>query len=123
MSEGNVYATKEAIFSSVGKRDYKDVEHERFGKFTIRSLTDLEKSRYDAEAINSSGKFNRYAAVNANARLIRLAVVVRSDDFNPMFGDQDVSKIQELPSGMTSWLADEIRTFNGFDAAEEAAKN
>lgn len=123
MSEANGYATKEGVFALRNTREYKDIEHPSFGKWTICTLTDLDKSRHDAEAINKDGKFNRYAAVNANARMIQIGVVDRNDNLNRMFSQSDVPAIQELPSGLTTWLADEIRGFNGFEIAEDAAKN
>jgi len=109
------YATKEGLFTKAAERRIADVEHAEYGKFQIQSLNDLEKSRYDAAAVNSKGKLNRIAAVNSNARLIVLGCV------NPAFSMDDVPQIQQLDAGLTEWLAKEIRKHCGFD--EEPEKN
>lgn len=121
MSETNGYATPDLLFGSPVKRRFADVQVEGLGKFRIRSLTDLEKSSYDAAAINKDGKFNRMAAVSANARICVLCCV--DGEGNPIFCDEHIGKLQELDAGALGELADECRRHCGFVEIDEAAKN
>jgi hypothetical protein len=109
------YATRDGLFSTGADRRLKDVSHEKFGTFQIQSVTDLEKSRFDAAAVNSKGRLNRIAAINANARMIVMGCV------QPKFSMDDVPQIQGLDAGLVEWLAKEIRSHCGFD--EEPEKN
>lgn len=115
MSEDNGYATREGLFAVGAERRIKDVSHEKYGTFQIQSVTDLEKSRFDAAAVNNKGRLNRIAAVNANARMIVIGCV------KPKFTMDDVPAIQGLDAGLVEWLAKEIRSHCGFD--EEPEKN
>lgn len=121
MSESNGYATPESLFGRPVVRRYRDETIEGLGKFRLRSLTDREKSTYDAAAINKEGKFNRHAAIDANARLVQLCCV--DADGNLAFSKSQVSDLQGLDSGLMSKLADACREHCGFEDAEEAAKN
>lgn len=121
MSESNGYATPEALFGAPCKRRFADVEIEGLGKFRIRSLSDKDKSTYDAAAINKEGKFNRNAAISANARLVQLCCV--DADGNQMFSVNQVPQLQELDAGALGELADACREHCGFTEAEDAAKN
>jgi hypothetical protein len=114
MSESNGYATREGLFSKTQRR-FKDIDHPEYGKHEIQSLNDLEKSSFDAAAVNSKGKLNRIAAINSNARLIVIGCS------KPKFTRDDVPQIQQLDAGYTEWLAKEIRQHCGFD--EEPEKN
>jgi hypothetical protein len=109
------YATRDGLFATGADRRLKDVSHEKFGTFQIQSVTDLEKSRFDAAAVNSKGRLNRIAAINANARMIVMGCV------QPKFSMDDVPQIQGLDAGLVEWLAKEIRSHCGFD--EEPEKN
>jgi hypothetical protein len=113
MSETNGYATLDGLFQSAARRE-TDFEG-RLGKFRIQSLTDLEKSRLDALAINSKGKFNRHAAITANARLIVACCVL------PKFTESHIAKIQELDAAGVEELAAACRDHCGFN--EEPEKN
>ena len=114
MSETNGYVKRDALFA-VADRRYTDVEIDGLGKFKIQTLNDLEKSEYDAQAINKRGAFNRRAAVSANARLIVLCSV------EPQFSADDVRRIQSLDAGAVEKLATACRVHCGF--AEEPEKN
>ena len=121
MSEGNGFATREMLFGSPPVRRYCEVAIDGLGKFRIRSLNDKEKSGYNAEAINKDGKFNRHAAISANARLVALCCV--DGDGNRVFTADDVPKLQELDSGLVEELAEACRKHCGFGETEDAVKN
>lgn len=111
-----------ADFFNRTKRRFKTVCG--FGlTFRIRSLTEREKSQYQAIPFTDKG-FSRVRAQGQRKRLLVLCVVDESGE--PVFSEADADRFDEVDGGLTDWLYGECRTHcwpEGVDAVESAEKN
>ena len=76
MSEGNGngFITREQLLAKA-KRRYQEFEVPDFGKVRIRSLTERERSNFEADIQGSKGEYRRSKMIQARRRLIALTVV------------------------------------------------
>ncbi len=122
MSEGNGYATRDA-FLGPAKRRFTEAEVEGLGKVRIRSLTELERSKFEASMRAKNGEVSNLKLVDMKARLIVLCVV--DGDGNPLLTHRDIDQILQQDSEVTNEVVDQIQEHCGFTKSdiEELEKN
>ncbi len=122
MSEGNGFATRDA-FLGPAKRRFTEAEIENLGKVRIRSLTELERSKFEASMRAKDGQVSNVKLVDMKARLIVLCVV--DGDGNPLLTHRDIDQILQQDSKVTNELVDRIQEHCGFTKAdiEDLEKN
>ena len=76
MSEtnGNGLVTRDQLIAKA-KRRYQEFMVPNFGTVRIRSLTERERSNYEAEMLDSKGNTRKVKLIQARRRLIALTVV------------------------------------------------
>jgi len=124
MSESNGVANREAFFSgAASKRRYAVVQVPILGGVRIQSLTELERSTYEASRLDDAGQWSRESGAAAKVKLIVLCCV--DGDGNCLFIDSDIPKLQQIDSIVTDTLFSKCLTHCGFseEDIEELAKN
>lgn len=122
MGESNGYITRDEILGPC-KRRFADVAVPGWGKFRIRSLTELERSRFEATCLDKSGQLSANKLQDVKCRLIVLAVVDQNGD--QLLTNSDIENLRQQDSRNTNVLVDEIRrhcSMNEVDF-EELTKN
>ena len=122
MSEGNGFATRDDFFAAT-KRRYKEVPLWTGKKARIRSIFENEFQEIDVRNIDfRKGGLSAVGIRSSNARLIVLTVCDGQGE--PLFTEQDVSKISSLDSALVEPLVREIREHCGLrQDADELLKN
>lgn len=120
MSEENGYADKSQILAA-NKRRFADVDVAGVQRLRIRSLTEKERSKYEADFLDTEGKATNL--VTGKARLIILCVCDASG--RRLFSDADIAAILEMDAVVTNSITDACRSHCGFTDAdvEDLAKN
>ena len=117
------YATKVELLAQTAVR-YRDVPIREVGLvFRIRSLTELEKSRYEM-APRSRGDLDRAQVLNAKRRLVALCLV--DGEGNRILSDADVEQLRSIDGLVISRLFDACWDHCGFskdDTVEDLVKN
>ena len=103
------YADKASILA-MNKRRFADVEIPGLGTLRIRSLTERERSEYEAGFLDSDGRATNL--VDGKVRLIMLCVCNASGQ--RLFSDADKPALEAMDSIITNRLVDECRTHCGF---------
>ena len=109
MSESNGYADKASILGA-NKRRFRDVDVPLIGKVRIRSLTERERSEYEAGFLDGSG--NVSSLVDSKVRLIVLCVC--NAEGHRLFTDEEATVLSDVDAVVTNTLADECRRLSGF---------
>lgn len=111
MSETNGYAKPEELFSGPPKRTYTNVEIEALGKFCIRTLTTSEGMKLEQG--------------DPETTLLRVIVACCVDpkDKNPIFGDEHVVQLKELPAKDVMALGLACNEYSGLAIKKDAVKN
>lgn len=122
MSEGNGFVTREAALKPLTRR-FKVVEIPDWGKFRLRSLSELERSRFDSSFLNKQGQVNTNKLVDVKCRMIIAACV--DGDGNQLFRDSDIHELRNQDSKHTNALTDEIKLHWGMtdEDVEDLEKN
>ena len=125
MSESNgTIANRETFFSGrATSRRYAVVGVPILGKVRIQSLTELERSTYEASRLDDSGQWSRQSGASAKVKLIIACCV--DDDGNCLFIESDAVKLEQIDSIVTDTLFSRCLTHCGFsdNDIEELAKN
>ena len=110
-SNGNDFVTREQLIAK-SKRRYQEFEIPDFGKIRIRSLTERERSNYEADIMGSKGEFRKTKLVQARRRLIALTVV---DANGNLLLDQpgDVKALEEQDGAITDAIFDQAMVHCG----------
>lgn len=108
MSE-NGLADKAAILGA-NKRRYREVDVPLIGKVRIRSLTERERSEYEAGFLDKSGNVSNI--VDGKVRLIVLCAC--NAEGHRIFSDADANSLADVDAVVTNALADECRSLSGF---------
>ena len=107
MSEenGNGFVTREQLIAKAKWR-YQEFIVSDFGKVRIRSLTERERSNYEAEMLDSKGNSKLSKLVQARRRLIALTVV---DAGGELLLNQpgDVKALEEQDGKITDVIFDQ----------------
>lgn len=104
-------ATKEALLGAT-KRRYRTVPIEGVGEFRIRSLTERERSNYEASLLSKSGGVVRDKMLTSRRRLIALTLVDESG--NLLLSEEDVERLEDVDSSVTVMLWEAARDHCGF---------
>lgn len=116
----NGYADKASILAA-NKRRYVDVPIPGIGTVRIRSLTERERSEYEAGFLDGDGKATNL--VDSKVRLIVLCIC--NADGERLFSREDKPGISSMDAIVTNRLADVCREHCGFtdEDIEVLAKN
>ena len=119
------YASRADLLSPAnGHRRYIDVTLPVCGlTVRIQSLSELQKSTYEADLFDSKGKRVAARVVDSRARLIVMCAVDESG--KPLFSDADVAAIMGSDGRDVQTLFDALWEHVGFDRTDLAqlAKN
>jgi hypothetical protein len=115
MSETNGFATRDTILARKPRR-IKTVEIPGWGKFRIRSLTELERSRFEATIRDKSGQVSSNKMIDLKCRLIVLCVVDGNGD--PLLNNSDIEELRQQDSMLTNALVEEIQAHCGYSDAD-----
>lgn len=118
MSESNGYATREQAIVP-DERKYKDIHIPGVGKVQIQTITELERSRMEAQNYTKKGTINVEKMADGKCRLI---VVGTSQ---PKFTMNDVQYLRQRDSQTIDVWAEGIAEFCGISGKdfEELEKN
>jgi len=116
------YATRDQILSAP-KRRFAEVDIPDWGKFRVRSLTELERSKFEASIRDKQGKVSNAKLLDLKCRLIVLCVVDENGD--TLLTNADIDALREQDSCRTNQLVDAIQKHCGFsdNDLEELEKN
>lgn len=116
------FASRESILAAP-KRRFTTVDIPEWGCFRIRSLTELERSRFEASIRDKKGQVSNSKLLDLKCRLIVLCVV--DADGNTILTDADIPALREQDSRRTNTLVDAIQEHCGFSDSdvEELEKN
>lgn len=118
MSESNGYATREqAILPD--ERKYKDIHIPRVGKVQIQTITELERSRMEAQNYTKKGAVSVDKLADGKCRL----VVVGTSQ--PKFTMNDIQYLRQKDSHTIDFWAEQIAEHCGISSQdfEELEKN
>lgn len=113
---------KSSLLALAGKRAYDVVEcPEPIGKITMRTLTAWEtisitNYRFDANGRPVEGR-ERYLGAK------RLSLAIVDENRNPMFGEEDLEALSELPESISDMLLKKFWEMNQAEYAGEFLKN
>jgi len=118
-----VTAKRDAFLSSSTKRRYREVTLPVCGEIVrIQSLSEREKSEFEAEFYDANGKKIRGRTLDSRARLIMLAVVDDAGERLLMPGDEQ--SVMQMDSADTGALWEAIWDhIESKTKIEELAKN
>jgi hypothetical protein len=104
-------------------RRVKTVDVPGWGKFRIRSLTELERSRFEASIRDKTGQVSSTKLIDLKCRLIVLCVVDENGD--TLLQNSDIEELRQQDSKLTEALFEEIQAHCGYGVAklEDLEKN
>jgi hypothetical protein len=104
-------------------RRVKTVDVPGWGKFRIRSLTELERSRFEASIRDKTGQVSSTKLIDLKCRLIVLCVVDENGD--TLLQNSDIEELRQQDSKLTEALFEEIQAHCGYGDAklEDLEKN
>tara|TARA_Y100001973_G_C5209218_1_gene344266 strand:+ start:9701 stop:10087 length:387 start_codon:yes stop_codon:yes gene_type:complete len=103
-------------------RTFHVVETSR-GPVRLRSVTERERARFEADTLDKSGKVTRKGLVTMKPRLIILCAV--NDDGDPLLSNNDIDDLLEMDSATINQLADVCQQLVGIteNDIEDLEKN
>jgi hypothetical protein len=110
MSEANGFVTRDMLLRPLVRR-FKTVEVPEWGKFRIRSLTELERSKFEASIRDKKGQVSNTKLIDLKCRLIVLCVV--DGDGNQLLQNSDIDTLRNQDSKATNTLVDAIQSHCG----------
>ena len=122
MSETNGFATRDTILAPL-KRRFTEIAIPNWGKFRLRSLTELERSRFEASIRDKKGQVSNAKLIDLKCRLIVLCVVDGNGD--PLLGNSDIDQLRQQDSKATNALVEAIQSHCGISDSdlEDLEKN
>lgn len=122
MSEANGFVTRDALLRPLVRR-FKVVEIPDWGKFRIRSLTELERSKFEASIRDKKGQVSNSKLVDLKCRMIVLCIV--DADGNQLLTNADIDVLRNQDSKATNALVDAIQSHCGITEGdmEDLEKN
>ena len=122
MTETNGYATRELLLRAPVRR-FKELVVPDLGTVRIRSLTELERSQFEASIRDKNGQVSNSKLVDLKCRLIVLAVV--DGEGNQILQNSDIAQLRQQDSKITNSLVDVIQDHIGItdNDLEELEKN
>jgi hypothetical protein len=116
MSETKGTLTTRDTFLRPAKRRFAHVDLPDGQRVRIRSLTEREKSEFEADILTTKGVPSRNRIADANRRLIVLTLVDENGDL--LLQPGDVASLEQLDGAVTGYLADEIGRHCGFAGSD-----
>lgn len=115
-------ATREHLLAAP-KRRFAEVEIPGWGTVRIRSLSELERSRFEASIRDKRGQVSASKLIDLKCRLIVLCVV--DTDGNPILSNNDIEQLRQQDSRLTNLLTEKIQEHCGItdNDIEEMEKN
>ena len=107
-------ASKESLLGAIHRR-YIDVaipQFEHIGTFRIRSLTERERSKYEADCLTAKGVFSKAKLEKQKQRLLILCLV--DEEGNQLFSEADMAQMEQLDSLVTGYLFNQCAKHCGF---------
>jgi len=115
MSESNGFATRELLTQRTPRR-FTAVPIDGWGTVRIRSLTELERSRFEATIRDKTGQVSSVRMIDLKCRLIVLCVV--DAEGNQILQDADITSLREQDSKLTNQLVEAIQSHCGYSDAD-----
>lgn len=115
MSETNGFSKREEMLLRKPRR-IKPVDVPGWGRFRIRSLTELERSRFEATIRDKTGQVSSNKMIDLKCRLIVLCVVDENGD--QMLNNADIEELRQQDSMLTNALVEEIQAHCGYSDAD-----
>lgn len=115
------WATKEGLFKvQVPKEEHTIPEQ---GKVWIYGLTAGQKDDYENKVIRFQGRSQEIKL--ANARAVLLQLTVHNQHGQPLFGEADFGRINQMPAVIVDPMLDKARRLSGMATGEieELVKN
>ena len=112
MNEGNGFVTRDMLFAA-GKRRFKEFEVDGVGKFRIRSLSEAERSAWEAPNLTKKGEINLEKVKDSRLRAIVSALV--DGEGRTILTNQDIAQLRDWDSGLVSHLYTQIAEHCGLD--------
>ena len=95
------------------------------GPVRIQSLTERQRSQWEADSLDRNGKLSKKGLLTAKARIIAESVVDEKGE--KLFTPMDVDRLQDLDASVSNKLADACQRLSGISEAdtdiEELEKN
>ena len=115
-------ATREMLLAAP-KRRFTEVTIPDWGTFRLRSLTELERSRFEASIRDKTGKVSNNKLIDLKCRMIVLCVVDANGD--PILGNGDIDQLRNQDSRNTNLLVEAIQRHCGISDTdlEDLEKN
>lgn len=122
MSDGNEFVTRDMLLRPHPRR-FTVVDVPGWGRVRIRSLTELERSRFEASIRDKNGQVSNTKLVDLKCRLIVLCVV--DGDGNQILTNADIDVLRNQDARVTNALVDAIQGHCGItsDDIEDMEKN
>lgn len=122
MSEGNGFMTRDAALQRKPRR-FAIVEIEDWGKFRLKSLTELERAKFERSLKDKKGALSNNKMFDLKLRMIVLCAVDGNGD--QLFQEGDIESLREQDSKPINELVEKIAAHCGFSNAdiEDLAKN
>lgn len=103
-------------FLSKTGRQYKTLNIPEFGEVRIQSMKTSERAKFELSLEDKAGKRIRSMVRTVRERLLIASVV--DEDNKPMFTENDIEQISELPSGPVDIIVESIKKLSGFSDAD-----
>lgn len=110
MTDADGLATRDILLRAPVRR-FKLVDIPGWGKFRVRSLTELERSRFEASIRDKNGNVSPTKLIDLKCRLIVLCVV--DADGNQLLTNGDIDQLRQQDSRYTNQLVTEIQSHCG----------
>lgn len=104
------------------KRKFRDVETP-LGTVRMRSVTERERSQFESDTLDKSGKLSKRSLLTVKPRLIVMCAVDDSGEL--LFTSADIERLLEMDSITANLLSDEAQKLCGITETdiEELEKN
>jgi len=110
MNEANRFANRDILLRAPVRR-FKVLDIPGWGRFRIRSISELERSRFEASIRDKHGNVSPTKLIDLKCRLIVLCVV--DVDGNPLLTNSDIEQLRQQDSRYTNALVDAIQEHCG----------
>ncbi len=124
MSETNGFAKRDAFLGPC-VREYIEPYAEGYGRVCIQSITQLERSRFEASNLGKDGAVVMNKILDMKCRAIVLGLVDPINRGSHWFSNADIEQLRQQNSKYIDALADLVMEHWGFNkkTAEELEKN
>jgi len=115
MSDENGLVTRDSLLQKA-KRRFKLIDLADGTRCRIQSLTEGEKSAYEASILTARGRMNRTKFQEATGRLIVLVLVDNAG--NRLLSVNDLPEVSKMDGAITAQIYNEARLHCGFEEGD-----